>query len=95
METKNLELYKKLREVPSDAQRVIDGGRLRGKTDINPQWRIEKMTEVFGAIGFGWNYKVTRSELVYNEQTRETCCFVDVLRVVNFFNSKQKTLTYN
>ena len=76
MET--LAIYNKLKEVPENALREIKAGRLKGKSDISPQWRIEKMTEVFGAIGFGWNYKVTRSELIFNEQTKETACFVDI-----------------
>jgi len=74
----NLGIYNKLKEVPENALREIKAGRLKGKSDISPQWRIEKMTEVFGAIGFGWNYKVTRSELIFNEQTKETACFVDI-----------------
>lgn len=73
-----METYNKLRKVPEDALKVIQAGRLRGKSDIKPQWRIEIMTDTFGVIGFGWNYKVTRSELIHSEQTKETACFVDI-----------------
>ena len=79
-----LGIYNQLKHVPADALKPIVGGRLKGKSDISPQWRLEMMTEVFGAIGFGWNYKVTRSELVFNEQTKETCCFVDVELTVKY-----------
>lgn len=51
---KNLELYNAVREVPAEAQRKIEAGRLRGKTDVNPMWRIKKLTEQFGPCGFGW-----------------------------------------
>ena len=32
----NLELYQQFRTVPDNAQRAITGGRLKGKTEINP-----------------------------------------------------------
>lgn len=30
-------------------------------TDINPMWRIRRMTEQFGPIGVGWGYEVKRT----------------------------------
>ena len=30
------------------ALRQIEAGKLKGKTDINPQWRYKAMTEAFG-----------------------------------------------
>ena len=56
----NLELYNKIRTVPKEAQREIQAGRLRGKTDINPMWRIKMLTEQFGICGFGWKYIITK-----------------------------------
>lgn len=50
----NLELYNFWKKVPDNAQRTIQGGNLNGKTDINPQWRIEVLTQKFGPVGFGW-----------------------------------------
>lgn len=50
----NLELYNKVRKVPQEAQKEIVAGRLKGKTDINPMWRIKTLTEQFGVCGFGW-----------------------------------------
>lgn len=55
----NLDLYEKVRKVPEEAQKKIEAGRLKGKTDINPMWRIKKLTEMFGVCGFGWYTKVT------------------------------------
>lgn len=50
----NLKIYDAVREVPQEAKRPIGGGRLKGFTDINPMWRIKKLTEMFGACGIGW-----------------------------------------
>lgn len=50
----NMELYEKMRSVPQEARKQIAGGRLKGFTDINPMWRIKKLTEMFGPCGFGW-----------------------------------------
>lgn len=50
----NLEIYSRVCEVPDNAQKTITAGRIKGFTDINPMWRIKKLTEVFGACGIGW-----------------------------------------
>ena len=50
----NLDIYNNLREVPKEAQKSINAGRLKGMTDINPMWRIKALTEQFGACGEGW-----------------------------------------
>lgn len=57
----SLEYYNKLKTPPSEALKPIAAGRLKGKTDISPQWRIEKMTEVFGICGFGWKYQIVKT----------------------------------
>ena len=54
----NLEIYNALKQPPKEALREIRGGRLSGKTDINPQWRYKAMTEQFGACGIGWKYDI-------------------------------------
>ena len=59
----NLELYNKVREVPKEAKKDIQAGRLKGKTDINPMWRIKSLTENFGMIGVGWYYNITKQWL--------------------------------
>lgn len=55
----NLDLYNSWREVPQNAQKTITGGNLKGKTDINPMWRIKVLTDRFGPVGFGWYTKIT------------------------------------
>ena len=52
----NTEYYDKLKKVPQTALKTIQAGRLKGKLDINPQWKYERMTEVFGPCGIGWKY---------------------------------------
>lgn len=64
-ENKNLELYNRVRDVPKEAIKPITAGRLKGKSDINPMWRIKKLTEEFGMCGFGWRYEILR---MWNEE---------------------------
>jgi len=54
LESCYLQIWNKVREVPPEAKTPIAGGRLIGKTDINPVWRIKKLTEIFGPAGEGW-----------------------------------------
>lgn len=42
---KNMDLYDAFRAVPQEAKKAIGGGRLKGKTDINPMWRLKALTE--------------------------------------------------
>jgi len=57
---KNLRIYEEVRTVPDEAKKSITGGRLKGMTDINPMWRIKKLTEVYGPCGTGWKYAIKR-----------------------------------
>ena len=55
-----LGIYDKVKSVPENAKKPILGGRLKGKTDINPMWRIKTLTEQFGAVGFGWYTEIIK-----------------------------------
>lgn len=44
--------------VPVDKLKKIEFGPLKGKSDINPQWRIKAMTEVYGLCGIGWYHEL-------------------------------------
>ncbi|MBP3925739.1 MAG: hypothetical protein J6D13_00945 [Clostridium sp.] len=72
----NLEIYERFRSVPEDAKKPINGGRLKGKTDINPMWRIKALTEQFGPCGIGWYYVPVRKWL--ETCGAETAAFVDI-----------------
>ena len=54
----NLRYWDKLHKPPEWALKKITGGRLSGKTDINPQWRYHALTELFGPCGMGWKYTI-------------------------------------
>lgn len=56
-----LNIYNAMRKVPEEALREIKGGKLKGKSDINPMWRIKAMTEQFGPCGVGWKPELVRS----------------------------------
>ncbi len=59
----NMEIYDKVRMVPEEAKKTINAGRLKGMTDINPMFRIKRLTEVFGPCGIGWYPKTTKEWL--------------------------------
>ena len=69
-EKDNMAFYNALRSVPQVAMKTIQGGRLKGMTDINPMWRIQVMTETFGVCGIGWRYEITSQwhEVIGQEQ---------------------------
>ena len=56
----NMRIYDAVRSVPEEAKRAITAGRLKGKTDINPMWRIMALTKLFGPCGDGWGYTIDR-----------------------------------
>lgn len=69
-----LDLYNKLKVVPAEAIKPIQNGRLKGKSDINPMWRIKTMTEHFGVCGIGWKYVITKQWTeTYGTETKAYC----------------------
>ena len=75
----NMHFYNMGREVPDNAKKPIKAGRLNGMTDINPMWRIKRLTEMFGACGIGWWYEITDKQIVCDETTKQKAAFVDIL----------------
>lgn len=63
MENENLKLYESMAEPPKSALKTINAGRLKGMSDINPQWRYRIMTEKFGICGIGWKYTIDKTWL--------------------------------
>lgn len=57
---KSMEIYDALSRPPKEALKQIGGGRLKGMSDINPQWRYKAMTERFGLCGIGWKYTIDK-----------------------------------
>lgn len=56
----NLDLYNRVRAVPEEAKKPIEAGRLKGKTDISPIFRIKTLTQEFGQCGIGWKAPIKR-----------------------------------
>ncbi|MBR5567837.1 MAG: hypothetical protein IKY66_00030 [Bacteroidales bacterium] len=73
----NLSIYERVRSVPAEAKKAIEAGRLKGKSDINPMWRIKKLTEVFGPVGFGWYTEVVKTWTEVDENS-DVAVFVDI-----------------
>lgn len=72
----NLIHYNNLKTVPLDALKEIGFGKLKGKKDINPQWRYEALTKEFGPCGFGWKFEITNTWTVPVE--KEVMLFVQL-----------------
>lgn len=83
----NLRFYSQGCEVPADALKAIKAGRLRGMSDVNPMWRMKRMTEIFGPVGFGWKYTIDR--LWTENYGNETKCFCNVFLFVRDPETKE------
>ena len=78
MEEKKIdERYAAASHVPKRVLKTIDVGRLKGKSDINPQWKISLMTEIYGMCGIGWKFEVTEKNTV-TTNTGEVMLFMTV-----------------
>jgi len=54
----NMAIWNKVAQPPKEALKKITGGRMSGKTNIDPQWRYQALTELFGPCGVGWKYEI-------------------------------------
>ena len=73
----NMKIYEQVRAVPKEALKAINGGRLKGMSDINPMWRIKMLTEMFGICGIGWKIEIVDKRLERGSAD-EIVCFVDI-----------------
>lgn len=77
----NLNYWNAMRSVPEEALKKIEAGKLKGKSDINPVWRLKTLTEQFGMCGIGWKianckYWLETADVVDNGVVkREVCAF--------------------
>lgn len=76
-----LSIWESSRTVDPSCLKGITGGPLNGMTDVNPVWRLRKLTELFGPVGFGWN--VREVERWTHEAAGETAAFVKVELRIN------------
>ena len=54
----NMELWDRLKRTDPNATKPFDRGTFKG-TQIDPYFRYQMMTEVFGPCGKGWGYELT------------------------------------
>lgn len=53
-------IWDSLNKTPAEAKKTISAGRLKGFTDINPMWRLRRLTEIFGSCGVGWKLEIKK-----------------------------------
>lgn len=72
------EKFKLMARPPQEALNTISFGKLKGKSDINPQWRIEALTEVFGLCGVGWYHEILSVNYQDVNDTGEKMVYITV-----------------
>lgn len=79
MEKKKIdERYAAASHVPDRVLKPIGAGRLKGKSDINPQWKISLMTEIYGMCGIGWKFEIVDKSTMPVANTGEVMLFMTV-----------------
>lgn len=73
----NLHIYRQVQSVPEDARRPFISSWGKTLTEINPMWRIEQLTRLFGPSSEGWYTEVVRQEQV-SLPGGEVCVFTDI-----------------
>ena len=73
-----MEIWQALEKTADEAKKPIEAGRLKGFTDINPCWRMKRLTEVFGPCGIGWKYVITDKQIVQGADG-VMAAFLDIL----------------
>ena len=66
-----VKLFESAKKPPSDALKPIEAGKLKGKNEISPLWRMEKMTDMFGQYGNGWKIEIIEKWKEPIESTKE------------------------
>ena len=72
----SIELFRAQARPPENAIRPIEAGRLKRFSDINPQWRIEALTETYGLYGLGWFVQIKDTTTVDLPETKEKMLFL-------------------
>ena len=73
-----MEIWQALEKTADEAKKPIEAGRLKGFTDINPCWRMKRLTEVFGPCGIGWKFEISQTYTLPGADG-EVAAFVDIL----------------
>lgn len=75
--TNNMRFYSRVMVTPKEAQKSFNNGSFSG-TDINPMYRIQRLTELFGPAGFGWWTKNIQYRFEESEATKEVHVFCEL-----------------
>ncbi len=78
-----MDIYNSVRHVPQDAQAPITGGPLKGKTNINPMFRIQKLVELAGVCGKDWYIK-EKERWTEKTESGDVAVFVEVELYIKF-----------
>lgn len=78
-----MELYNKLAKTPKEALKTIQGGRLNGKSSIDPQYRYKLLTETFGPCGIGWKPEIVKTDIV-NSEDGQVIIYMQVNLYINY-----------
>lgn len=90
----NMKIYESVRSCPQNALKPIQAGRLKGKSDINPMWRIKMLTETFGAAGIGWYYDIVK-QWTETGANGEVAAFVNINLYVKIGDEWSKPIQGN
>ena len=90
----NMKIYEAVRSCPANALKPIQAGRLKGKSDINPMWRIKMLTETFGAAGIGWYYDIVK-QWTETGANGEVAAFVNINLYVKIGDEWSKPIQGN
>lgn len=72
-----VDIYKALSTPPKTALKTIQAGNLKGKSDINPQWKLEAVTEQFGLCGIGWKFEIL-DKTIYPLEDKQILLYMTV-----------------
>ena len=73
----NLRFWNEIKQVPAQFVKPIQAGRMRGMSNISPQWRLQAMTHQFGICGIGWKYTID-NKWIESIEDGQKAAFVDI-----------------
>ena len=86
-----VKLFESAEKPPSDALKLIEAGKLKGKNEISPLWRMKKMTDMFGQYGNGWKIEIIEKWKEPIESTKEVIIQV----AINLYTRNRRTGEWN
>lgn len=72
---KNMQIWSQVCETDPAFTKSFTRGTFKG-TDVNPAWRMKRLTEVFGPAGTGWGYDIKERWVDNWPGMQAACCYV-------------------